>query len=179
MGYRGLFIWVEGEDDRRFFKEILEPKIQKKYNFVVTRRYAALKKEKIDNFLRSIKAMGADYIYVTDIDNSPCVTAKKQKMQNKLRNIDTDKIIVVIKEIESWYLAGLDKKSGKSLGIKNKIPDTTDTIIKKQLDSLMPKKFDSRKDFMLEILKVFSIEIAEQKNKSFKYFFDSYNCDVC
>lgn len=71
MGYRGLFIWVEGEDDRRFFKEILEPKIQKKYNFVVTRRYAALKKEKIDNFLRSIKAMGADYIYVTDIDNSP------------------------------------------------------------------------------------------------------------
>lgn len=67
------------------------------------------------------------------------MTAKKQKMQNKLRNIDTDKIIVVIKEIESWYLAGLDKKSGKSLGIKNKIPDTTDTIIKKQLDSLMPK----------------------------------------
>jgi len=75
MGYRRLYIWVEGEDDERFFKKIMEPKLQKKYDFVETRCYAAMKKEKIDNFLKSIKAMGADYIYVTDINNSPCVSS--------------------------------------------------------------------------------------------------------
>jgi len=35
-----------------------------------------------------------------------CVSAKKQEAQNKLKNIEDDKIIVVRKEIESWYLAG-------------------------------------------------------------------------
>lgn len=98
MDYKRLFIWVEGEDDERFFKNILEPNLQKKYDFVETIRYAALKKEKSENFLKSIKAMGADYIYVTDINNSPCVTDRKQKTQNKLRNINGDKIIVVIRK---------------------------------------------------------------------------------
>ena len=77
MGYKRLFIWVEGDDDERFFEKIIEPKLRNKYDFVETRRYASLKKEKRDNFLKSIKAMGADYIYVIDINNSPSVTAKK------------------------------------------------------------------------------------------------------
>lgn len=64
MCYRRLFIWVEGEDDARFFEKIMEPKLQKKYDVVETIRYASLKKEKIDNFLKSIKAMGAEYIFV-------------------------------------------------------------------------------------------------------------------
>ena len=159
MGYRKLFIWVEGEDDKRFFQNILEPKLQEKYDFVETRRYATLKKGKIDNFLKSIKAMGADYIYVTDINSSPCITAKKQETQSKLRNIEAEKIIVVIKEIESWYLAGLDKNSAKNLRIK-KIPETTQNVTKEQFYSLMPQNF-SRIDFMREVLKNFSIETAK------------------
>ncbi|MBT9174945.1 MAG: hypothetical protein DDT22_00611 [candidate division WS2 bacterium] len=83
MGYRRLFILVEGEDDIRFFEKIIAPKQRENYNLVQTIRYAVTKKEKIDNFLKSIKVMGADYIYVIDINNSPCVSAKKQETQNK------------------------------------------------------------------------------------------------
>ena len=61
----------------------------------------------------------------------------------------------------------------KNLGIKKKIPDTTDTVTKEQFYNLMPKKFDSKIDFMREILKNFSIEIAKKKNKSFKYFVEN------
>jgi len=176
MDYRRLFIWVEGEDDERFFEKIIEPELQKKYNFVETRRYATLKKEKIDNFLKSIKAMGADYIYVKDINNSPCVTATKQEIQNILRNVDEDRIIVVLKEIESWYLAGLSTAESE----KFKIPtfSATDTITKEQFNSLTPKRFESRIDFMLEILKTFSIETAMKKNGSFRYYIEKYNCAV-
>jgi len=39
---------------------------------------------------------------------------------------------------------------------------------------LIPKKFTSRIDFMSEILKKFSIEIAKQKNNSFQYFVEKY-----
>ncbi len=176
MDYRRLFIWVEGGDDQRFFQKIMEPKLQKKYNFVETRRYAALKKGKIDNFLKSIKAMGADYIYVGDIDNSPCVTTMKQEIRNRLRNIDEQRIIVVIKEIESWYYAGLDNIAAGKFKIRSY--DNTDTMTKEQFNSLIPKQFDSRVDFMLEILKIFSFEIAKEKNRSFRYFMEKCNCEA-
>jgi len=176
MNCRRLFILVEGNNDERFFEKIIKPKLEKKYNWVKIWRYANKKKEKIDNFIKSIKAMNADYIYVTDINNSPCVTAKKQKIQNKLRNIGEDRIIVVIKEIESWYLAGLDDIAFQ----KFKIPNfsATDEITKEKFDSLIPKKYDSRIDFMLEILKFFSIEVAKHKNRSFRYFVEKYNCEA-
>ena len=167
-----LYIFVEGNDDERFFQEILLPILRKKYDSIKIIKYAQKRKkfEYIDKFIKSIQSMKADYIYVRDIDNSPCVTSKKQEIQKKMRNISGDSIFVVIKEIESWYLAGLDRNLAKKLGIRKKIPDTTNTITKEQFDSLRLEKFDSRIDFMREILKNFSLEIAQQKNRSLKYF---------
>lgn len=172
--YRRLFIWVEGDDDERFVSRILVPKFQKKYNDVKIIKYAAMRKEKVDNFIKSIKAMKGDYIYLTDINNSPCITAKKEKTRNKYKSIDNDKIIVVVKEIEGWYLAGLDNKACKQLKISNFT--NTEDITKERFNALIPKKFTSRIDFMLEILKNFSIEIAKQKNNSFQYFMRRYDC---
>ena len=160
-GYRKLFIWVEGNDDKRFFEKIVELKLKKKYSYIHIINYAQMRKEKIDNFLRSIKSMGADYLYVIDINNSPCVTAKKDEILSKLRNIDKEKIIVVIKEIESWYLAGIDDIKAKKLKIRNL--NSTNDITKEKFNSLIPKRFNSRIDFMLEILKDFSIETAKQE----------------
>jgi hypothetical protein len=51
---------------------------------------------------------------------------------------------------------------------------STEDISKKQFNNLIPKGFDSRIDFMLEILKYFSIKIAKQKNKSFRYFLQKH-----
>ena len=178
MEYKRLLILVEGDDDVRFFDKIIKPRLQKKYSLVEVRPYANLpkKKNKINNLVKSFKAMNADYIYVADINNAPCVTAKKQKIRNKLRAVDGDRIIVVIKEIESWYCAGLRDEDLKKFKIYSY--KTTDTITKDQFNKLIPKVFTSRIDFMLEILKWFSIEIAKQKNKSFCYFIEKHNCEV-
>lgn len=170
--YKQLFIWVEGDDDERFFNRIIIPELKKRYDMVKVIKYAEMKKEKIDNFIKSIEGMKADYIYFADIDNSPCVTAKKEKIQQERKYIDTSKIIIVIKEIESWYLAGLDNKASKQLKIGN--IETTDNITKESFKDLIPEKFTSRIDFMSEILKIFSIEMAKRKNKSFKYFVEKY-----
>lgn len=174
MGRKRLYIWVEGDDDVRFFDKIIKPKFVRKYNFVEVRPYANLKKGRIGNFLKSIKAMNDDYIYVRDINDSPCVSNKKQKVKDEVRNIDKNRIIVVIKEIESWYLAGLDV-SYKIFGVRPF--NITDTITKEQFNDMLPTKFDSRIDFMLEILKCFSIEKAKERNKSFKYFIEKYYCE--
>lgn len=117
--------------------------------------------------------MNADYIYVADINRTPCVTARKQKIQDEVKDIDNERIIVVIKEIESWYLTGLDNTNAKELKIRTYLT-ITDNIYKEQFDSLIPKKFDSKRDFMLEILRRFSLEIARQQNSSFNYFVGKY-----
>jgi hypothetical protein len=165
---RKLFIWVEGGSDARFFEAVLKPLLEKRYNRVEVRTYATLKKSKVVNLLRGILASDNDYILVADIDEEPCVTAKKQRIQERFRPIDDGRIRVVIREIESWYLAGLDGSASSILGLPDM--DTTDAVTKEDFNVLMPERFDSRIDFMMEILKYFSMRIALKKNRSFSYF---------
>jgi hypothetical protein len=69
---------------------------------------------------------------------------------------------VVIKEIESWYYAGLSIESVQNLNVPS-LP-FTDDLTKEDFNRLIPKKYDSRIDFMFEILKYFSIDAARKKN---------------
>ena len=172
--YKRFFIWVEGDDDERFFQNLLKFELQKKYDSIKIIKYASMRKEKIINFIKSIKAMKAEYIYVTDINNSPCITARKKEIQEKLKVIDVERIIIVIKEIESWYLAGLSSDVYKRFKINEF--DITDSVTKEKFNSLIPRRFSSRIDFMSEILKDFSIETAKRRNKSFKYYMEKYDC---
>jgi len=167
---------VEGDDDERFFKTILKSKFEEKYDSVTFWKYAQEKNTKTNDFLKSIKEMHHEYIYVADIDCAACVTRKKQEIRNKLKNIEPNKIMVIIKEIESWYLAGLDSENSKQLRIS--FSNATDNLTKEQFNSLILKKFGSRIDLMAEILKYFSIKIAMQRNGSFRYFIEKYNCEV-
>lgn len=177
MSCKILYVFVEGNDDEKFFQKIFLSKLRKKNDDVKIIQYAQKprKFEYIGKFVKSIQSMGADYIYTTDIDNSQCVTAKKQEAQNNLRNVECDKIIVVIKEIESWYLAGLSDTECRSFQMRTF--SVTDDITKEQFDRLRSNKFASRIDFMSEILKKYSIKIAKQKNKSFRYYIEKYNCE--
>lgn len=165
---RKLFIWVEGGSDARFFEAVFKPLLEKKYNRVEVRTYATLKKSKVVNLLRGVLASDNDYIVVADIDQEPCVTSKKQRILDRFRPIDGGRIRVVVKEIESWYLAGLDEEACARLGL----PDmaATDAVTKEDFNVLIPERFDSRIDFMMEILKYFSMRIALKKNRSFAYF---------
>jgi len=176
MEYKMFYILVEGDNDTLFFQNVVKPIVEGKYYSIMLWRYSQEPKKRVENILKSIKARNADYIYVADIDRAPCVTGKKQEIQDKYDKIDKDKIIVVKKEIESWYLAGLDATISKQLGVSPF--DTTDNVTKEQFNDLIPAKFDSRIDFMMEILKHFSIEIAKQKNGSFMYFIKKHDCKV-
>lgn len=177
MGYKTLFVFLEGDDDERFFEKILKPIFNKKYELIRYYKWANSKNEKVDNFLKSIKSMErkgvADYIYLTDIDAKPCITLKKEERKRKHKQLDLNKIVVVIKEIESWYLAGLNFQTSRKLKISSF--RKTDNIKKEQFDHLIPERFE-RADFMVEILKPenFSIDIAKNKNNSFKYFLNKH-----
>jgi hypothetical protein len=176
VDYKRLFVLLEGNDDERFFKKIIKPEFDKRYDSVQFYLYAAQSPKKIENFIKSIIAMKANYIIVTDINKSPCVTHRKgilieRKIKN--RRVTNENIMVVIKEIESWYLAGLPPTNLQKLKI-NYREKNTDSLTKEKFDRLIPGKFISRIDFMQEILKYFQIETAKQNNKSFHYFMEKF-----
>lgn len=163
-----LFLLVEGDDEERFFRAAVMHKFEQRFTSVQVWKYSQQKPEKVKSFINSINAMPADYILFSDINLHPCVTAKKQAVQQRYMNVDPGKIIIVIREIESWYIAGLDNTDSRKLGMS---PITfTDGLTKEQCDNLRPKRFRSMIDFKLEILKCFSIETAVERNRSFQYF---------
>jgi hypothetical protein len=169
MAYKRLWVLLEGNDDDRFFEGVIRPIFENTYDSVRPWQYAQKQIKKAKNFLRAIKSMGSDYFFWGDINSLPCVTAKKNRIKRRYgAGIDINNVIIVVKEIESWYLAGLDDKARKKLGIRTF--HNTDNITKEEFNNLIPNRFDSRIDIMVEILKRFSVETAKQKNKSFAYF---------
>jgi hypothetical protein len=170
-----LFILVEGEDDVRFFGRIIKPLFITLFDSVEIIPYASIKRTKVDNFLKSIRQLNNDYIFVADIDTEQSVRDKKQILYSHFSHIDGGSIIVVIKEIESWYYAGLSIESVQNLDVPN-LP-VTDDLTKEDFNRLIPKKYDSRIDFMFEILKYFSINTAKKKNHSFRFFVERYHLE--
>ena len=169
MPYRQLHVWVEGGDDRLFFNTLMRPLLESWYDWIEVVQYAQRPPTWRRNYLRSIWSnRDASYIYMTDLNAAPCVTAKKEDVRGRMRQVEADRVMVVVPEIEGWYLAGLDAEHGARLGIGE--PTATDQITKEDFTRLRPRGFHSNREFMLEILSYFSVEVARQKNQSFDYF---------
>jgi hypothetical protein len=168
-----LFILVEGEDDVRFFGRIIKPLFISRYESIEIIAYASIKRVKVNNFLKSVREMNNDYIFVADIDSERSVRDKKQILYFHFNNISGHRIVIVIKEIESWYYAGLSATAAQDLGVS--VLTGTDDLFKEDFNQIMPRYFDSRIDFMFEILKSFSLETAVLKNRSFKFFVERYH----
>jgi hypothetical protein len=174
MQRKRLCILIEGDGDKELFVRILKPILDRKYA-VVLWKYAEKKNEEINEYLNNEKyKQNADYIFVTDKDKSPCVSEKKREKQKELNSLDDpSRIMIVIKEIDSWYLAGVKDEKWREYGYEP--PVTTDKMDKGDIEKIRRKKSMSRIDFLQEILDNFdNIEIAKQRNISFKYFIDKY-----
>jgi hypothetical protein len=170
---RRLFILVEGQDDVRFFGRLIKPLLAPRYDSVEIIAYACTKREKVNRFLESVAQMKNDYIFVADIDFEHSVRDKKQILYYRFSNIDGRSIVIVIKEIESWYYAGISGTLAREMGISD--TGSTDELTKEDFNRLIPRRFDSRIDFMFEILKSFSLKTAARKNHSFDYFAGRYD----
>jgi len=169
-----LFILVEGPDDERFCKRILREHLRPKWRLNQVVPYAHENAEFVSRLVDAIKSgTGSDYVLMADRRPEPCVTAKRSALLKRFRAIHQDRIIVVGIEIEAWYLAGLNKKNSAKLGVQNYA--STDNVTKEEFNAAIPRRFSSsRADWLLEILRIYSVQTAIGKNRSFAYFADKY-----
>jgi hypothetical protein len=110
--------------------------------------------------------MGAEYLLLGDLNAHPCFPRKKEALLQKFTQLDDRRVLIVVREIESWYLAGLPDNN--PLGVQ--VPANTSEFTKEQFNDTMPKNLDSRIDYTLEVLKLFDTSTATGRNPSFHYF---------
>jgi len=163
-----LYIFIEGNDDERFFEKIIRPRLERHFDLTELWKYSEKTPQKLGSYIRAINSMGGDYIYVADIDDAPCITAKKNRVRSCCPQIDQNNIAVVVKEIEGWYVAGIDNSAARRLGMHETYL-TTDNITKEQFNQLIPVNM-TRTEFMIKIIKNYNLETARQKNRSIRYF---------
>ena len=166
--YRRLTLFVEGKDDIHFAKVVLFPLAVHMYDYVDIYEYAQKTYSATREFITTILRTDYwDYLFIVDFDQGPCVTLRKERIVSRYGNLDSGRVLVVKREIESWYLAGLDQDSCAELGIP--FLGNTDDITKEQFDGMIPNRFEDRTDFMVEILNRYDVETARGRNESFDY----------
>jgi len=172
LPYRRIVIFVEGKDDERLLKKIIEIKAEELIEHMRFYQFAKRKYKEVCKFIRNIPKVNSDYIFVHDLNDSECFPVKIENLSEKYKDLEKDKVIIVVKSIESWYLAGINKESCKELKIK--YYENTSNVNKQNFSGLIPKEYGSRIDFMSEELKYFNIGEAKKRNESFKYFYDTF-----
>ncbi len=164
-----LYILLEGNDDERFFRILVSPRLLRSYRAVKIWKYARERRQKTLKFIRVLQRTGKDFLYVRDIDSAPSIKAKKEEIQSSFDHTIPDRsLIVVVMEIESWYLAGLPPPYLNSFGIILH-HQATDTITKEQFNRLIPRHM-ARAQFMNELLRHYDLDWAVRRNASFGYF---------
>ena len=113
MKMRKIYLFVEGSDDVLFMEHIIVPLLRVKYDDVEIIQFAQMKRVKTMKYIESIDTLGFDYLLLTDIDQEPSISHKQQFIMERLPIINFKKIVIVISEIESWYLAGVSSDKAK------------------------------------------------------------------
>lgn len=169
--YRQLFIFVEGQRDADFVEKVIIGAFKGQYDCINIIKYASQKYKWRKDFINSIQSMGAEYLYLADINSMPCVSKKKEKIINEIPNIDISRLMIVKQEIESWIIAGIDSSKIMNIG---KILQDTEIIGKELFEEIAIGKYGSIVDFMSEIFKYYSVGSAIARNKSLDYFIKKY-----
>lgn len=110
----------------------------------------------------------AEYVYLRDIDSAPRVHDRRDQVMNETPGIRADAIVIVVPEIEAWYLAGLDRDACAELGIVHR--GITDDVTKERLEAMQPSRYRTRVGFLQDVLRRFSFDTANERNASFRYF---------
>jgi len=172
-----LYILVEGNDDERFMNRIVIPELKCERNSVQIFKYRNHRNKKVTSLVKSITRMGDKYIFIGDYNKCVCYSQVKLRIKRKYKIIDEKLSFVAKMEIESWYCAGLSDAEQNKYKIRKR---NTENINKEEFNRCVSRAgYDSRIQYMSDLLENYKIEVAKKKNNSFKYFIDKIGIFIC
>ena len=163
------YIFVEGFYDELFIRKILT--VQKIENEIKIVEYSQMKDEKINRFLSAIKSQESLFLFIADEDGThySSTSSRIDELKRRYTKLSEDDIILVVPEIEGWYIAGLTRATAKKLKLKS-IP-AADNCTKERFSSILPNKKDGT-EVRNNILNNYEIEVAMTNSPSFKEFME-------
>jgi hypothetical protein len=168
-----LHILVEGDQDESFVQRVIKPWLvsQEKYLDVIVFPFACRKKETIENYVKTVLEQNQEIICLTDSTHAHCISGRMDNLiNNEIGVFEKSQIFVVIKEIDSWYIAGVDKRTCNRIGIE--YVERTERISKEDLHALIARsKYKQRLACRIEMLKNFNVILASERNRSFNRFY--------
>ncbi|WP_298670242.1 hypothetical protein [uncultured Methanofollis sp.] len=166
-----LYVLVEGPDDERFFDRVIAPLFAARGYETKVWKYACEKRLRTMNLIRAVRKAGIPYVFVRDIDRTPYAARRVRETLDSFGHaMEAEMVVIVIAEIESWYLAGVRDEEVAVLGLPP-VPDRTEGITKEIFNALIPRGV-SRIEFMQVVLDGFDVGLAKLRNRSFRYFMD-------
>jgi hypothetical protein len=164
-----LYIFVEGNDDERFFTHIREEisnytGIIPSLIFIIP--FQQKKNSLVNRYIKGAKNNNHHYFFITDKDSDRfnCYTHRKQKRSKEYKELESSKIIVVNEEIESWYFSGL-----KNVSMLKNTENLSYYCSKEDFNRSLHSEND-KIHYLLEIMEYFDFNLAIKNNDSFKYF---------
>lgn len=171
MTEKTLYVLLEGPDDERFFDRVVAPLFATRGYETKVWKYACEKRLRTMNLIRVLRKAGFPYVFVRDIDSTPYARRRVQETLDSFGHaMEAEMIVIVIAEIESWYLAGVRSEEAITLGIPP-LAARTERITKEAFNALIPRGV-SRIEFMEAALDGFDVGLAKRRNRSFQYFMD-------
>jgi hypothetical protein len=171
-----LYVFVEGPDDMNFFKKFLENRFPKysKFEYI---QYAQLSLSTLEQIVTTIKSESIDHIYLCDLDFANRGIDFKVKVDEVSTSTKIDKkfIHVVIEEIESWYLAGFNKRFCSKCPEKVYFFEDTQLVTKQSFKSSCRWSSKILLNYLLSNNEQFDFAEARNRNKSFDRFCESNN----
>lgn len=171
---KNLFVFVEGKEDMLFVKKVLYNLFIEHLINIIPIPYQETKNHEVKKLIKTAKA-DHDYVLLSDLDRHtyPCITSRKNKRIDELDGeITSDKIIIVVEELESWCLAGIDTTIDEYTDFV--IPESTDDITKEDFDKILSNTSFNKNKLFNYLSFNFSVDLAIERNKSFKYFMKKY-----
>ncbi len=172
---KNLFVFVEGKEDIIFVKKVLYNLFMKHSINIIPIPYQKTRNHDVKKYIKASKANNHDYVLLSDLDSHKyeCITSRKNQRIEELNDeITPDKIIIVVEELESWCLAGIDESIDEYADFI--VPENTDNITKEDFDEILSNTSFNKNKIFNYLSFNFNVDLAVKRNKSFKYFLKKY-----
>lgn len=164
-----LVMLVEGADDRRFVEQIVFPRLHS-WSQRIVKEYAQLSRPELEAIIRVYNISGWNYFILGDKDASPCISQRKSSLSERFGGVPQDKIIVVERTIEAWYLAGLSPDNHLRIEVPRDIDSCNKQKFEQVAQPIRKKSGDTILQIKNRLLEEYDWQLALNRSRSLRYF---------